>query len=422
MPFLVRLCARCGDCTRLEDSGRLFAPLSSARFLDFEVRCETATRSYTGTVTNTITTTTNNNKMIIRRITDFEDNNGDYEEYEYSEPYDEDEDEDDEHDGPLYTVEAMQERLDPAMLLSQHSIPTVVWGLHILMFAHSMSGNLVRDLHILVEDHLLETASQVIQQNSELYKLNTEVSPDPHMIGPGPTGEQVNCFPLTTRFTNTEWPPGRDGIPPNIFIHPASFFQFDASDRSRSISIEGLPEDVRFPTLAAWIDSLFDTIRNSYGEYTGKSLYWYIEGWLFAIDEITLRARPRVLEGGRFNDECLAIMDRLKEENRPVFKNFLLGWFSRDICNVRLELDETGKRIRRYKQPVLQPSRPSSLLEKGPPASGLPSNAQVKPSLSSSIPKKLEHTRQYSTSAAVGLIRSARLQGPIQRALRFARK
>ncbi|KAJ3523794.1 hypothetical protein NMY22_g11281 [Coprinellus aureogranulatus] len=322
-------------------------------------------------------------------------NDDEYEDlYEYKEPFDDDDEEDDgdEEYNSFWTyfpVEAMRDRLETAILLSQHSVPTVVWGAEALMFALSDNSlSFIPDLSILVEDHHLEVASQVIQRNLP-YKLNPDIMSN--MATYGRNGEETNCFPLTTRLTREEGVRRAFYNPVDVLIHPASFFRFDISDRSRSTSLEGLHEDVRFPTQAAWIDSMFDTIRDPYGGYMGHALYRYIVVWMMSLEEVALKQRPLVLEGGRFNDECLALMDGLKKENRHVMKNWLLGCRRQNICNIRLELDETGKRVRRFKMPVAQPSSPP-LQPRPTAASGLLSKTQAEPSVGSSTSKRLEHT------------------------------
>ncbi|KAJ3527668.1 hypothetical protein NMY22_g9699 [Coprinellus aureogranulatus] len=313
-------------------------------------------------------------------------NDDEYEDlHEYNEPFDDDDDEEDDGDEEYnsfwtyFPVEAMRDRLETAILLSKHSVPTVVWGAEALMLVRSDNSlSFIPDLSILVEDHHLEAASQVIQRNLP-YKLNPDIMSN--MATYGRNGEETNCFPLTTRLTREEGVRRAFYNPVDVLIHPASFFQFDISDRSRSTSLEGLPEDVRFPTQAAWIDSMFDTIRNPYGGYMGHALYRSIVVWMMSLEEVALKQRPLVLEGGRFNDECLALMDGLKEENRHVMKNWLLGCRSQNICNIRLELDETGKRVRRFRMPVAQPSSPP-LRPQPTAASGLLSKTQAEPSWS----------------------------------------
>ncbi|KAJ3529467.1 hypothetical protein NMY22_g8990 [Coprinellus aureogranulatus] len=284
---------------------------------------------------------------------------------EYGAYGDEDEEED-EYEGYRYTVEEQRERLESALLLSQHSIPSVVWGWEAIMFAHSDSGNLCGDLHILVEDHHLESASKLIQHNLP-YKLNPETLST--FIGFSQDFELVNCYPLTLRLSRTETlPEEARATPYDILIHPTSFFHFNIHDRTRSMALEYLPDDVRFPIQASWIDSIFDTMRTPYNGEMGDALFRQMTCYLFRLVDATLRERPRVLEGGEFNAECRAALDVLKEENREALKNWLLGYRARDILEVELEYDPTRKpSFGQYRIVSKRPKLPS--LRGSPPAS-----------------------------------------------------
>ncbi|KAJ3505891.1 hypothetical protein NMY22_g17425 [Coprinellus aureogranulatus] len=224
------------------------------------------------------------------------------------------------HDLIRYLPETQRARHQSAVLLSEHSVPSIVWDADAIAFAHEASVTLWYDVQLLVPDPLVQHASKIIQDGLP-YILNPEPLPRYREIDVFHDEDRLTCFPYSNRLSLTkssaeetwsEWNP-RD-----ILIHPASFFQFDIADTTRSLCLEWFPENVRFPTKAALLDSIAATILDPPLGYYHETLRNHME----ILKEDLIRETMR---GDDPNDmtcdfalspEGRRVVDSLKEENK----------------------------------------------------------------------------------------------------------
>lgn len=229
------------------------------------------------------------------------------------------------YDKSIYATSQQKKRLEAAICLSSKSMPSIVWAEDALAFVHTVPTGLFM-LQLLVPDHLVDEAAVAICRGSPYRPLS-----DP----PGSTREhpmidpdQPTRFPQSL-FLDLEQP--RDGVtvheytPTSIAIHPASYFQLDIADLTRSIALEGVPTDIRCPTRTAFLDSLITTILDPPLGYVHRNLHSSLVVHLSYITLYTLRNQPRILEDGQLEPECRSLIESLKEENRQYLERFLLG-------------------------------------------------------------------------------------------------
>ena len=110
-----------------------------------------------------------------------------------------------------------------------------------------------------------------------------------------------------------------------IFVHPQSQFRLDIQDDSRSLLLPPFPDDIRFPTRTAFLDSMISTILDPpSGKVSGKRSTMLI-CWISYLFTYTLRNYPRVLPTGDLEPEHAEVLSGLRPENRPYFEDFTRG-------------------------------------------------------------------------------------------------
>ena len=113
--------------------------------------------------------------------------------------------------------------------------------------------------------------------------------------------------------------------PDMIFIHPQSQFYLDINDDSRSLSLPPFPDNIRFPTRTAFLDSMIATILDPpirQGIWQTRHVAKCRISYLFTY---TLRKYPRVLSSSNLEPEHADILSSLRPENRPYFDDFTRG-------------------------------------------------------------------------------------------------
>ena len=133
----------------------------------------------------------------------------------------------------------------------------MVWGEDALAFKFFVLTNLF-DLHLVVSDDDLQFASATIQ-NSLPYQVFTGIHKwyfESILLDPS----QPKAFPRSLCLELTT-PRNERSVddPEMVFIHPQSQFYFNIHDRSCSVSLPPFPENIRFPTRIAFLDSLIAT-------------------------------------------------------------------------------------------------------------------------------------------------------------------
>ena len=209
------------------------------------------------------------------------------------------------YDSSTYSIEQHKKRLQTAIMLSRHSIPTIVWAEDALAFAQTVPTCLFA-LQLLVEDHLVENAGTIIKDN-----LPYSISPDPLPASLElyiADREKPSCFPRSSRLTLAKPPAGEmsgEHTPRDIVKHPASFFQFDVGDRSRSLPLYGIPDDVRCPTRTAFFDSLIASMLDPPLGYFHRTLFNAMFNFASYLVLYTLREEPRLVEGSETRERPL---------------------------------------------------------------------------------------------------------------------
>ncbi|KAG2024108.1 hypothetical protein CC2G_001695 [Coprinopsis cinerea AmutBmut pab1-1] len=218
-----------------------------------------------------------------------------------------------------------QGRLGPARALVASQIPSVVWAEDALSFVHRVPTELF-DFQILVPDDKVHVAAQEIchrrpysivdGSKDEIwldYKLYNQERPPAFKFGE------------TSLLLNNSEAKGHE--PDRVLVHAASTFHFDLADSSRTCLNPDPPDPesspIRYPTLAAFLDSLVDTFYEPPLPYLHQIfrsrlkvflsyLFLYSvghEGNLVVEDPVTKEKLPI--------PECMRLLQEVKYENRP---------------------------------------------------------------------------------------------------------
>lgn len=246
-----------------------------------------------------------------------------------------------------YTLEEKLERLQYAILLAHHSIPTIVWAEDALAYIANVPTYLF-DKEILVEDHLVENAAKIILEN-----LPYELHPEPlgyHRDTAMSNRERPTCFPRSVILTPIRGeieslpdpPPPPPHIDPSslvddppimnvnwlvgpepIVIHPASFFQFDIRNRTRSVALDGIPDDVRCPTWAAFTDAVIDSMLDPPHGYFHEWFNGMMRIYHACLAHYNFPMDVCIPGTNELKSEIRAAVDTLREDNRLVFEGML---------------------------------------------------------------------------------------------------
>ncbi|KAF9560419.1 hypothetical protein CPC08DRAFT_708097 [Agrocybe pediades] len=218
-----------------------------------------------------------------------------------------------------YTLQEKEERLAPARVLSEAGIECLIYGEDALAFVHSVPTGLF-SLHIIVADHHQKRASEEIMLKLP-YKHYTDIHPHHN--------DRIQYDPARTRtfFNSTylECTGPNDGVgiigslSPIVIIHPQSHFNVDVKDYSRSISHPPFPENIRFPTFVAFLDSLFEAALDPPSGRVTDNSYRLFVVWISYLFEYNLRNKPAVLENGDLEPDHAEVKRQLRPEHQDIF-------------------------------------------------------------------------------------------------------
>ena len=106
------------------------------------------------------------------------------------------------------------------------------------------------------------------------------------------------------------------------FIHPQSQFYLDIDDISRSLSLPPFPDNIRFPTHTAFLDSIITTYLDPPSGRVNTKLMRMLRVWLSYFFIYTLRNQPSVLPTGELEQEHAEVLQSLSPENWPFFEAY----------------------------------------------------------------------------------------------------
>jgi len=208
------------------------------------------------------------------------------------------------------------------------------------------------------DEHLEDAASAILSKLP--YKRYNEKEPPVHWKDyRAADKEERSCFPGSIYFQITKPMDQRsEDDPEAIYLHPMSYFSFDVRNRSLSVTlVPPLPHEnseIRFPTRAAFLDSLIETIHEPPLGYRHLQLNTFLMVYVGYLLTYTLRAYPRVLPTGELEAGHASAVASLREENRPFFEAFIRGTskgWSSDLLIRRAALERMG-RVEEARRPV----------------------------------------------------------------------
>ncbi|KAJ8693353.1 hypothetical protein PTI98_008356 [Pleurotus ostreatus] len=218
-------------------------------------------------------------------------------------------------------------RLKASSLLVRAKIPFVVWGEDALSFVHRVPTELF-DQHLLVQDDRVADAVAIVCNElnySPIDTANDDTWGDYKIYNParpfafeGTPTTLLQHNDLNVTYKTLE--------PDRILIHAASTFHFPLQDLSRSCLNPSPPSSeaagVRFPTVAAFYDSLLDMLLEPPLTYVHFRSYQllrtfvaYLTTYNVSDEGITKTDAPP----GEFGliAPCLEVLDEVKDENKP---------------------------------------------------------------------------------------------------------
>ncbi|KAG9221530.1 hypothetical protein CCMSSC00406_0009353 [Pleurotus cornucopiae] len=218
-------------------------------------------------------------------------------------------------------------RLRASSLLGRCKIPAVVWGEDALSIVHRVPTELF-DQHLLVQDERVADAVEIICNElnySPIDATNDDAWGDYKIYNParpiafeGTPTTLLQHNDLNVTYKTME--------PDRILIHAASTFQFPLQDLSRSCLNPSPPSpesaEVRFPTIAAFYDSLLDLSLEPPLKFVHFKSYQllrtfvaYLTTYNVSDEGITKTHAPP----GEFGliPSCLQVLDEVKDENKP---------------------------------------------------------------------------------------------------------
>ncbi|KAF9496477.1 hypothetical protein BDN71DRAFT_1446220 [Pleurotus eryngii] len=218
-------------------------------------------------------------------------------------------------------------RLRASSLLVRSKIPVVVWGEDALSIVHRVPTELF-DQHLLVQDDRVSDAVAIICNElnySPIDAANDDTWGDYKIYNParpfafeGTPTTLLQHNDLNVTYKTLE--------PDRILIHAASTFQYALQDLSRSCLNPSPPSpesaEVRFPTIAAFYDSLLDMMFEPPLKFVHFRSYQllrtfvaYLTTYNVSDEGITKAGAPP----GEFGliPSCLQVLDEVKDENKP---------------------------------------------------------------------------------------------------------
>ncbi|KAF8056562.1 hypothetical protein FPV67DRAFT_642137 [Lyophyllum atratum] len=228
------------------------------------------------------------------------------------------------YDSSPYSQKSQEIRLKAASALSRAHIKSLVWGEDALAFIHFVPANLNK-LHLVVADHDLSLASTKIIESLP-YEVFTGTLNQNYVEYAHFDPDMPRAYASSVHLELTTPAAERDiDDPEMILIHPQSQFRLDIHDDSRSVSLPHFPENIRFPTRTAFLDSIIATRLDPPSGRVHSKLNSTLTTWMGYLLLYTLRNEPAVLPTGDLEPERAQVLQSLRPENRPYFEAFARG-------------------------------------------------------------------------------------------------
>ncbi|KAF4613953.1 hypothetical protein D9613_008083 [Agrocybe pediades] len=253
-----------------------------------------------------------------------------------------------------------ESRLLAARKLSEADIPCMIYAEDALAYAHFVP-TMQFGLHIVVADSNKDLAAAVIARTLHF---------KPYTGGREHYHESIFAdaslplvYPYSVHLEITPASPV-DG-PHMILVHPQSFFNLAVDDYSRSISLPPFPDNIRFPTLTAFLDSLYDTIVDPSSGHSSERGNENILTWISYLSAYTIR-RPFFLPNGDLKPKIAELKSSLRPENQPAFDQTLRDKFSvRKAFDLRREVfRQMGRLYLANRPPPTSPPGNDALIER----------------------------------------------------------
>ena len=218
-----------------------------------------------------------------------------------------------------YGLDEQEIRLGAARVLVNVGIRYLVHFEDALAFIHFVPTVLF-GLHFVVADQDADRAANAIT-NALPYHVHTGVVEQ--------YCESILRDPAQTRMYTTSTYLWRSVPPVNgesmlLFVHPQTRFNIDVGDYTRSVPLPPFPDSIRFPTLAAFLDSIIE-------DHLNPSQAGYISGresdrfsvYMSYVCLYNLRHEgPAVLPNGDLYPNCAEVVQSLRPENRSLFEDY----------------------------------------------------------------------------------------------------
>ncbi|KAG6828971.1 hypothetical protein H0H92_006153 [Tricholoma furcatifolium] len=203
------------------------------------------------------------------------------------------------------SLKEQETRLRAARALSQANVSCVVWGEDALAFVHWVP-TYVFFLHLVVADHDVPHASRKV---IEALPYQVFTGCHEHLVEPWIYDlSEPRLYPNAATLQCTK--PIRDEFEPEIIvIHRESDWCFNVADRTLSVPLSPFPENIRFPTRTAFLDSIIECLLDPPSGQILRRAVSQLHIWLAYIVDYTLRT----------DSERLEVMRSLKPENQPYF-------------------------------------------------------------------------------------------------------
>ena len=235
---------------------------------------------------------------------------------------------------PLYHDE-IEERMKIPCALASAQMKCMVWGYDAINFNHKHhTFNSTPVLHLLVSDSDIQLCAEAIVAELPKFQSDRGFRIFPHLpISTDTTWDEPLAFPHSVGL---KFQGKRGRIPEVVLLHPQSQFYMDIQDYSRSFALRHFPDNIRIPTLAAFLDSLIEVHSDPPTGYDNKDLGRLLVDWEFDLFEGALGRGSQLLPNGRLRPACFHIKQSLKVENRPYFEAMARGGRSAPLLDTRL--------------------------------------------------------------------------------------
>ncbi|KAF9558854.1 hypothetical protein CPC08DRAFT_691708 [Agrocybe pediades] len=255
------------------------------------------------------------------------------------------------HDHCPFSIEDQEQRLLPALKLSEARIPCIIYGEDALVFAHFVPTLQFNFHRVVVADSKKDVAAALIADSFDLksYTGGRELSHESILAD----ATRPLIYPHSAHL---EVPPsGPLNESTIVLIHPQSFFNLDVDDYSRSTPLPPFPDNIRFPTLPAFLDSMFDTLLDPNWGHCSQRGGRALTLWISYIFDYKLRQNPLLLPNGDLAPEVAKLKSSLKLENQQPFELWVRKKFTyktafdirRDVLRKMGRLDLANRQYRR---------------------------------------------------------------------------